>query len=130
LGTVTNTNNEISRILQYNKGDIIGQNINRIMPKIIGDSHDSSMKRYFETSEPKVIGVERLVFPVNKAGFMVPCTLMIKVLPTLDEGIRVVGFLKDVENGVSLSKDIDLDSEENVNRQISLIHLLGLLYYV
>lgn len=100
------------------------------MPKIIGDSHDSSMKRYFETSEPKVIGVERLVFPVNKAGFMVPCTLMIKVLPTLDEGIRVVGFLKDVENGVSLSKDIDLDSEENVNRQISLIHLLGLLYYV
>ena len=127
---MTNTNNEISRILQYNKGDIIGQNINRIMPKIIGDSHDSSMKRYFETSEPKVIGVERLVFPVNKAGFMVPCTLMIKVLPTLDEGIRVVGFLKDVENGVSLSKDIDLDSEENVNRQISLIHLLGLLYYV
>jgi PAS domain S-box-containing protein len=130
LGTVTNTNNEITRILQYAKGDIIGQNINRIMPKILGDSHDSVMKRYFETSEPHVIGVERLMFPTNKSGYMVPCTLMIKVLPTLDEGIRVVGFLKDVENGGSLAKDLDLDHEENVIPLSNLKLNVGILYYV
>jgi hypothetical protein len=96
---------------------------------VIADAHDSMMRRYFETSEKRVIGEERLVFPVNKAGYLVPCTLMIKVLPTLDEGIRVVGFLKDVENGVSLNKDLEIDHEENV-RIMTSCYIKDLLYYV
>ena len=106
---------------------MISQNINRIMPKIIGDSHDFYMRRYFESSEKRVIGEERVVFPVNKAGYMVPCTLMIKVLPTLDDGIRVVGFLKDIENGAALHKDLEIDNEDNVKiliktKEIDLLH--------
>lgn len=35
---------------------------------------------------------------LNKLGYIVPSTLMIKVLPNLDEGIQIVGFLKEIEN--------------------------------
>lgn len=122
IGTIKNTNNEITRILQYPKVDMIGQNLHRLMPKIIADSHDNYMKRYFETSESRVIGKERLVFPINKAGYLVPCSLMIKVLPTLDEGIRIVGFLKDIENtNTNGGKDADLDQEENVIKSLLII---------
>ena len=114
LGTVTNINNEIVRILEWSKGDIIGQNITRIMPKIIADGHDGMMRRYFETSESVIIGKERIVFPVNKSGYLVPCSLMIKVLPTLDEGIRVVGFLKDLEGEGFAGKGQGLESGDNV----------------
>jgi len=35
---------------------------------------------------------------LNKSGYIVPSTLMIKVLPNLDEGIQIVGFLKEIES--------------------------------
>ena len=98
IGTVTNSNNEITRILGYSKNDIISQNISRIMPKVYADLHDGFMRCYLETSESKIIGLERLVFPQNKQGYLIPSTLMIKVLPNLNEGIQIVGFLKDIDN--------------------------------
>jgi hypothetical protein len=30
-------------------------------------------------------------------GYLVPCALMIKVLPNLIEGIQIAGFLREVE---------------------------------
>lgn len=50
-----------------------------------------------ETSEAKTIGQERTVLALNKQQYLVPCSLMTKVLPNLDEGIQIVGFLKDID---------------------------------
>lgn len=71
------------------------------MPKVYADQHDQFMKNYLETSDSKVIGQERILLAQNKNNYLVPCTLMIKVLPNLDEGIQIVGFLKDIEPGSS-----------------------------
>jgi len=113
IGTVTNSNNEITRILGYSKNDIISQNISRIMPKIYADLHDGFMRSYLETSESKIIGLERLVLPQNKQGYLVTCTLMIKVLPNLDEGIQIVGFLKDIDTTSDFMKNT-YDTDEKV----------------
>ena len=46
------------------------------------------MRNYFETNKTNnIIGRERTVLPINRLGYLVPCTLMIKILPNLDEGI-------------------------------------------
>jgi PAS domain S-box-containing protein len=113
IGTVTNSNNEVTRILGFAKNDIIGQNINRIMPKIFADMHDGLLRSYFERSESKIVGagLERIVYPQNKNGYLLPCTLMIKVLPNLDEGIRIVGFFKEMEESSELKA---YDSVETV----------------
>ena len=74
-------------------------------------------RNYLETSEPKVIGLERLVLCQNKLGYLVPCTLMIKVLPNLDEGIQIVGFLKDIDQSQNLLKS-QFDAEEKVHYMI------------
>ena len=47
IGIVTNSNNEITRILGYNKSDIIDNNVSRLMPKIIADMHEGFMVYYF-----------------------------------------------------------------------------------
>ena len=107
IGTVTNSNNEMMRILGYSKTDIVGQNISRIMPKIYADLHDGFLKSYFESGESKIIGIERFVLPQNKQGYLVPCTLMIKVLPNLDEGIQIVGFLKEIETDSAVANTHD-----------------------
>ena len=66
MGIVTNVNQEITRILNYSKTDIINHNINVIMPKVYGDKHNEFMKRYFESSIPHILNNDRIVFPINK----------------------------------------------------------------
>lgn len=83
------------------------------MPKVYADLHDGFMRSYLETSESKIIGLERLVLPQNKQGYLVPSTLMIKVLPNLDEGIQIVGFLKDIDTSNTFMKTT-YDSDEKV----------------
>ena len=89
------------------------------MPKAYADLHDGFIRSYLETSESKIIGLERLVLPQNKQGYLVPCTLMIKVLPNLDEGIQIVGFLKDIDTANAYMKNA-YDTDEKVNFKIFL----------
>ena len=57
------------------------------MPKLIQQIHDGLVQQYIDTSVPRAIGIERLITPVNKDGFIIPCMLMIKILPNLEEGL-------------------------------------------
>ena len=49
----------------------------------------------------------RPVYPMNKAGYIVPCVLFIKILPNLDKGIQIVGFLKEDEFDNTLKTQFD-----------------------
>ena len=58
------------------------------MPEAYAKRHDYFMTRYFENpTKTKVLNFSRLVFPINKEGYIVPCSLYIKILPNLDFGI-------------------------------------------
>ena len=54
------------------------------MPKIFSDKHDTIMRNFIMTSASKIIGKEKIVLCQNKAGYAVPVTLMIKVMPSLN----------------------------------------------
>ena len=69
------------------------------------------MRRYMETSEARIIGKERFILPQTKSGYVVPCTLMVKVLPNLDDGIKMVGFLKDVDSSPAINSDFDAEDK-------------------
>ena len=79
IGIVMNCNNEIGRVLGYTKNEILGQNISRIQPKCYADYHDNILRTYLENAESKNIGVERLILPQAKNGYVVGCSLMVKV---------------------------------------------------
>lgn len=63
------------------------------MPKIYSDFHDEMVLNFLKSSKELVMGKERLVMAEDRSGYMVPCMLMIKVFPNLEEGIQIVGFL-------------------------------------
>lgn len=84
---ITSCNNEVLRVLGYQKVELIEQNISKIMPKVYGDIHDDLMKRYINTTEAIVMNKERMVLCMNKNGYLLPCSLMIKIVPNLEEGI-------------------------------------------
>lgn len=39
----------------------------------------------------------RLLFVLNKRGFIVPCSLTTKIVPSLEKGIQAIGFLRDAD---------------------------------
>lgn len=102
------------------------------MPKVYADLHDKFINNYFETSQDKVIGIDRIVYPQNKQGYVVPCTLLIKILPNLDDGIQFVSFLKDLQvanknlksqkMNINKSKDIEC-SDDDDERVILYIYI-------
>jgi len=47
---ISNCNHDIIRMLSFLKQDIIGQNINIIMPKMFSFVHDDLMNRLLDTS--------------------------------------------------------------------------------
>ncbi|CAD8137448.1 unnamed protein product [Paramecium pentaurelia] len=98
LGAITNCNNEIQKLLGYKKADLLRSNVSRIMPRILASVHDDFIRNFIQTSQSKVLGIERQVFALNKNGFLVPCSLMIRVLPNLKNGLQIVGFLKKSDN--------------------------------
>ena len=38
---------------------------------------------------------ERTVYPINKKGYLLPSTIMIKLFPELYDGVRIIGFLNE-----------------------------------
>lgn len=67
------------------------------MPRIYGDSHNAILSRYIAASESKVNGHERIVPALDKQGYIIPVNALTKALPTLVQGIQIVGFLAKME---------------------------------
>jgi PAS domain S-box-containing protein len=103
IGTITNSNNQISNLLGYNKSEVIGEKIETIMPKIFADSHDDLLLRYFDNPN-QPLNIERTVYAMNKRGYIAPFNLLAKILPNLENGIQIVGFLRLI-NGFDSEKD-------------------------
>lgn len=50
IGTIIHTNQEIEQVLGYKRKELIGRNVNCLMPRVIGKPHDQLVQRYFETA--------------------------------------------------------------------------------
>jgi PAS domain S-box-containing protein len=57
VGNVIHANDQIEGILGYKRKDVIGKNINIILPLPIARVHDQFIHRYFETAKPTVIDI-------------------------------------------------------------------------
>eukprot|EP00826_Nyctotherus_ovalis_P016414 TRINITY_DN14749_c0_g1_i2.p1 TRINITY_DN14749_c0_g1~~TRINITY_DN14749_c0_g1_i2.p1 ORF type:complete len:285 (-),score=86.01 TRINITY_DN14749_c0_g1_i2:171-1025(-) len=96
IGEVLSANNELTSILGYTKKEMIGSNISKAMPSIIGEKHNQLVQDYFQKQEAtkNVAGdMEKLVFAMHKEGYLVPCTLRHKLIPNLIKGIQLIGFI-------------------------------------
>ena len=87
MAKVISVNSEIKGLYGYENKDVIGLNINEIMPLYYNELHDLYFEEFFESEEieREYIDKERIVYPITYRGYAIPSSLMIKLLPTLDE---------------------------------------------
>lgn len=67
-GLVSSFNHAAERIFGYAENEIIGSNVNILMPSYYSVDHDKYISRYLETRTSRVIGVERKVHGLRRSG--------------------------------------------------------------
>jgi hypothetical protein len=90
--------------------------------------HDKFLSTFLDNGQQRAIPKERIVFALNKLGYLVPCKLMTKVIPNLIEGIRIVGFLKVLESDLE-EKAFYMLFRNNDNEKDKSYPILGISEY-
>ena len=110
-GIVESFNPAAERIFGYEASEVIGSNVNMLMPEPYKTEHPGYLRRYLATGEPHIIGMGREVQGQRKSGEVFPMDLAVS--ETLVEGNRTfIGLISDI----SERKRTEVLLEEGRNR--------------
>ncbi|MEJ0034981.1 MAG: PAS domain S-box protein [Gammaproteobacteria bacterium] len=94
-GTVSAFNRSAERLFGYCADEVVGRNVNMLMPQPWREEHDGYLERYARTGIPHIIGVGRDVEGQRKDGSRFPAFLSVGRVADSDPP-RFVGFVRDV----------------------------------
>lgn len=97
----------------YTPDDVIGKNVNILMPQPYQDEHDAYLRRYLRTGEKRIIGVGREVQGRRKDGTIFPIELAVGELE-IDGHRRFTGFIRDISKRLHAEEEL-LASQERFN---------------
>ena len=127
MGTILNVNYEIKELLGYKKKRLIGENVALMIPAIIGVNHNHHMEGYFKKrSHSNVNGIiSTIVLPQHVKGYIVPCSILVRLIPNLENGAQFFAFL-------SLAKDISKlrNSDVSIEQKEVFVFLLNEKYEI
>lgn len=76
-GIVEMFNPAASHIFGYHPGEVIGKNVNMLMPSPYRDHHDGYLSNYLRTGESKIIGIGIEMVGLRKDGTLFPMELSV-----------------------------------------------------
>jgi two-component system sensor kinase FixL len=94
-GTVTSFNTAAVRQFGYRPEEVIGQNVNMLMPSPYREQHDGYLHRYLTTGERRIIGIDRVVVGRRKDGSTFPMSLAVGETRSGDT-VHFTGFIRDL----------------------------------
>jgi PAS domain S-box-containing protein len=95
-GIVENFSGAAARIFGYAPEDVIGRNVNVLMPEPDRRQHDGYLKRYLTTGEKRIIGLGREVQGLKSDGTVFPMDLAVSEVSFSTDQRRFVGTVRDL----------------------------------
>ena len=95
LGIILKVNNAASELFGYQEDELIGRNINMLMPRKYSEKHDGYLQNYHRTGEKKIIGIGREVEGKRKNNTVFPCYLSISEV-RLTNTVLYTGIVHDL----------------------------------
>jgi PAS domain S-box-containing protein len=94
-GTIASWNRSAERIFGYSAGEMIGENITRLMPEPHRSEHDTHLASYAQTGIAKVVGINREMIAQRKDGTVFPIDLAVSEYVL--QGKRLfTGIIRDI----------------------------------
>ena len=97
LGKILGASDEVVK-LGYKPEELIGEPINILIPPILAEIHGEIMKNYFKTGKSKIVNHQISIYPLDKHGFISPYISLVRIVPSLAEGIQMIMFLRPDKN--------------------------------
>jgi PAS domain S-box-containing protein len=94
-GTIQLLNPSAERIFGFSMQEVVGMNVNTLMPEPYRTQHDGYLKNYQETGRKKIIGIGRQVQGQRKDRSIFPMELAVGQIQDDDEW-AYVGIVRDV----------------------------------
>jgi two-component system sensor kinase FixL len=94
-GTIRSVNRAAEKIFGYRPNELVGRNVNMLMPEPYAAAHDSYLANYRRTGIKKIIGIGREVSGRRKDGSVFPMDLSVGETRDGDETI-FVGIMRDI----------------------------------
>ena len=138
-GTIQDANPAVVLLFQYEKSEMVGNNVNMLMPEPDHSAHDSYLTNYHTTHQPQIIGTGRDVKGKRKDGTIFPLRLSVSEF-MVDGEKFFAGIIHDqtqqkaAEQKIySLNKELETKVKERteeladvVNRLLSTNNILKL----
>ena len=94
-GIVESYSRSAERIFGYTAEEVVGRNVNMLMPTPYTENHDRYIERYLRTGEKRIIGIGRIVTGLRKNGSTFPMELQVGEM-SLAGGKHFTGFIHDI----------------------------------
>ncbi len=110
-GTIQSFSPAAERLFGYPSVEVIGRNVNILMPAPYREAHDDYLGRYLRTGERRIIGIGRVVVGLRNSGETFPIELQVGEFAFM--GSRFfTGFVRDLTKRQEAERRIqDLQSE-------------------
>ena len=94
-GSITSFSTAAVRQFGYTEAEVLGRNVNLLMPEPYHGDHDGYIRRYRETGEKRIIGTDRVVVGRRKDGSTFPMKLTVGQASSGGD-IFFTGFIRDL----------------------------------
>ena len=108
-GVVASFNKAAEGIFGYVESEVVGRNVNLLMPEPYRGEHDGYLNRYLQTGEAHIIGFGREVVGRRKTGDTFPMDLAVNEM-RIDGQVMFVGFARDITHRKQAEQELRLQS--------------------
>ncbi len=103
-GIVESVNPAAMKMFGYRADEVVGQNVNMLMPQPFAAEHTGYIQRYLRTGEAKIIGIGREIQARRKDGSIFPADLAVSEF--YDGRPQFTGIVRDITSRKAMEAEV------------------------
>jgi two-component system sensor kinase FixL len=105
-GIIHAANPAVEEMFGYQRGELLGENVNVLMPEPTRSAHDGYLRDYLRTRQARIIGIGREVVGLRRDGTSIPLDLSVSEV-LLGGRTLFTGIVRDISERKQAEEHVD-----------------------